>query len=359
MTYSNYRTHSRLPGFAPCNNPMVTDQTVPPRSPSALLTALPPVVGVIVSFISAIVQYAAIDGGQTTKLTGVDAILGLPSVGISIVLFSVFVAWFVGAAAGAKYTHALYVAAIVVPGLGVLYQLAVLVLNLTFIAIVLLIAIAVVLLFTIRGCRAARSASVVPQVAVADRRRVFGVVLVIAGLAGLTAAYNLSVDKITVILSPTTSLNCNVSLIVACGKNLGSWQGSLFGFPNPLLGLGAFAVVLVTGIAVLVGVRFSRWWWVAFTSGVIAAFAFITFLIIASVYVIGTLCLWCALVWTVTIPTFWLSTLGSLKNGDVTVGPSATRFFAATYTWVPLITVVCYLVVLFMFQVRLSLFTSL
>ena len=313
----------------------------------------------VVSLVSAVIQYAAIDGGQTKKLTGLDAFLGLPSVGVSVVLFSLFVAWFVGAAAGARYTHGLYVAAIVAAGLGVLYQIAVLVLNFSIVALVLLLAAVTVLLFTIMGCRLARATSVVPQVAVADRRRVFGVVLVIAGLAGLTAAYNLSVDKVTVILSPATSLNCNVSLIVACGKNLGSWQGSLFGFPNPLLGLGGFAVVLVTGIAVLAGVHYARWWWVAFAACVTAAFAFITFLIISSVYFIGTLCLWCALVWTVTIPTFWLTIIGSLKNGEVKVGPRATRFFAAAYSWVPLITLLCYLVILFIYQVRLSLFTSL
>jgi uncharacterized membrane protein len=317
------------------------------------------VVGVIVAFVLAIVQYASIDGGDTKKLSGLDAVLGLPSVGASIVLFSVFVAWFIGAAAGARYPRRLYVAAIVVAGFAAIFQVVYLVLNFSIVALVLLIAMAVVLVFTILGCRDAKAQAAEPQIPVADRRRIFGVVLVIAGLAGLTAAYNLSVDKVTVILSPSTSLNCNVSLIVACGKNLGSWQGSLLGFPNPLLGLGGFAVVLVTGIAVLAGIRFARWWWVAFTLCVLAAFAFITFLIISSVYVIGTLCLWCALVWTVTIPTFWLTLIGNLKNGVLRVGPGATRFFASAYTWVPLITLVCYLVILFIYQTRLSLFTSL
>jgi uncharacterized membrane protein len=338
---------------------MVTVQAVSPRSSSALLAALPAVVGVIVSFVSAVVQYAAIDGGQTKKLVGLDASLGLPNVGVSVVLFSLFIAWFVGAAAGARYTHGLSVAAIVVAGVGVVYQLVAVVLNFGAVAFVLLVAAVAVLLFTVVGCRAAKATAALPQVAMPDRRRIYGVVLVIAGLAGLTAAYNLSVDKVTVILSPTTSLNCNVSPIVACGKNLGSWQGSLLGFPNPLLGLGGFAVVLFTGIGVLAGVRFARWWWIAFTICVIAAFAFITFLIISSVYVIGTLCLWCALVWTVTIPTFWLTLLGSLKNGTFTVGPGATRFFAAAYTWVPLLTLACYLAILFIYQIRLDLFSSL
>ena len=74
---------------------------------------------------------------------------------------------------------------------------------------------------------------------------------------------------------------------------------------------------------------------------------------------IGTLCLWCALVWSVTIPTFWLTTIGNLKTGVLAVGPGATKFFTSAYTWVPLITLVCYLVILFIYQTRLGLFTSL
>lgn len=338
---------------------MVTDQAAPPRSSSALLTALPGTVGVIVAFVAAIVQFASIEGGETKSLTGVDAFLGLPAVGVSVVLFSLFVAWFVGVGAGARYTHGLYVAAIVIAATGTAFQLAALIFNFSWVAVVLLFAAVGVLVMTILGCRASRAAAVVPQVARADRPRIFGVVLVIAGLAGLTAAYNLSVDKVTVILSPDTALSCNVSPIVACGKNLGSWQGSLFGFPNPLIGLGAFAVVLVVGIAVLGGVRYSRWWWVAFNVCVMAAFAFITFLIVSSVYFIGTLCLWCALVWSVTIPTFWLTTIRNFKDGNLKVGPRATRFWASAYTWVPLITLVCYLLVLIIFQTRLNLLGSL
>jgi hypothetical protein len=102
---------------------------------------------VILALVSAIVEYAAIDGGQTKKLTGVDAFLGLPSVGISIVFFALFVAWFVGAAAGAEYTHGLYVAAIVVAAIGTLFQLVVVVLNFSAVALVLVVAAVVFLVF--------------------------------------------------------------------------------------------------------------------------------------------------------------------------------------------------------------------
>lgn len=337
----------------------MTDQAVPSRSIPAVLAAVPSIVGVIVSFVVAIVAYAGIDGGTTKHLYGVDSFLGVPFVAVSLVFFSVFVAWFVGQGAGARYPHGLYVAAIVVASLGTVFHLLAAVFTFSWFALVLLVTAAATLVVTVLGCREVKSAGPGAQVEPADRRTVFGVVLVIAGIAGLTAAYNLSVDKVTVILFPGVSLNCNVSILVACGKNLGSWQGSLFGFPNPLIGLGGFAVVLVTGIAVLAGARYPRWWWLAFNVGVLFAFAFITFLIISSVFFIGTLCLWCALVWTVTIPTFWMVTLGNLKHGYLRVSPRATTFFGAAYSWVPLVSLVCYLVIFLLYETQLNLLARL
>jgi uncharacterized membrane protein len=338
---------------------MVTDEEASTRSSTALFRAIPGVVGVLVAFITAIVQYAGIDGGTTKHLEGLDSFLGAPAVAVSIVFFSLFVTWYIGESAGARYRHGLYVAAIVVASVGTAYELIAVIFGFSWVAIILLIAALALLVFTIQRCRDTKAADVAPQIARADRPMVFGVFLVIAGLAGLAAAYNLSVDKVTAILFPDQNLNCNVSPLVQCGKNLGSWQGSLFGFPNPLIGLGGFAVVLLIGIAVLAGVRFPRWWWVAFNIGVIGAFAFIVFLFSQSLYILGTLCLWCALTWSVTIPLFWLVTFRSLKSGYFKVSPRATKFFEGAYTWVPLITLVCYLAVLLAYQLQIDLLGSL
>lgn len=336
----------------------MTDLATRPRSTPALLAALPGAIGVLLALLVAIVQYAQIDGGQTKKLTGLDAILGLPNVAVSVILFSLLLTWFVGLAAGARYGRALWIGAIVVGAVTTIYQVVAIILNFGVPAIVLLLAAIALWLFTILGWRAA-DPSDAPQVARADRPKIFGIVLVVAGLAGLTAAYNLALDKVTVILSPGASLNCNVSIVVQCGKNLGSWQGSLFGFPNPLIGLGGYAVVLFIGIAVLSGVWFPRWWWVAFNIGVMGATAFIVFLIYSSVFVIATLCLWCSLVWAVTIPTFWLVTIRNLKLGNLAVGPRATRFWSGAYSWVLILTLVCYGIIFLLFEVVLNLLNRL
>ena len=332
----------------------MTDQSASTRPSAALLAGVPAAVGVIVSFVTAVVQFAGIQGKTIPSITGVDKFLGVPSAAISIILFAIFVTWFVGQAAGARYGHGLSIASIVVASLTTLLELLTVILNFSWVAIVLLIAAGVTLVFTILGCRAAKAADAGAQVARADRPWIFGVWLVIAGLGGLLASFNLSVDKVTAVLQPGLKLSCSVNPTTQCLTNLESWQGSLFGFPNPLLGLGGFAVVLLIGVAVLAGVRFPRWWWVAFNVCVIAAVAFIIFLIIESIYVLGTLCLWCALVYVMIFPLFWLVTLRNFAQGNLRVGPRGTKFAAAAYTWVPLLSLVCYLIIFLMFQTWLN-----
>src|SRR4051794_14060317 len=101
--------------------------------------------------------------------------------------------------------------------------------------------------------------------AVATRRTLpLAIVLIVTGAIGWYAAFSLTLDKIAVLTDPQADLDCNFSLIVQCGKNLESWQGSLLGFPNPILGLGGFVAPIAVGVALLAGATFARWFWIAF-----------------------------------------------------------------------------------------------
>jgi uncharacterized membrane protein len=191
----------------------------------------------------------------------------------------------------------------------------------------------------------------------ADYRRptALAVFLIVAGLIGLWAAFMLTVDKFTVLENPKAQLSCNFSVLVGCSKNLASWQGSLLGFPNPILGLGGWTATIAVGAGLLANrARFARWYWLAFNAGVVLALALVIFLITASVTDLRVLCPWCMVTWSVTIPTFWAVTLYNLKEGHIPVPPRVRRFFAGLYGWVPLITVVCYVIVAIIAQIELD-----
>ncbi len=137
----------------------------------------------------------------------------------------------------------------------------------------------------------------------------------ITGLLGLLAAMMLTIDRIRLLQDPTVALACDLSPFIACGPVMESRAGALLGFPNPLLGIIGFTVVVTTGAAALTGARLARWYYLGLQVGVVVAAVFITWLQAQSLYVIGALCLWCMLVWAVTIPIVVAVTTANLAAG--------------------------------------------
>src|SRR5690606_12141092 len=75
----------------------------------------------------------------------------------------------------------------------------------------------------------------------ADRRT--GWLLLLTGTVGWYASFRLAVDDRRLLSDPDYRPSCDISPVVSCGDVMSSPQGSLFGFPNMLLGLAGFAAV--------------------------------------------------------------------------------------------------------------------
>ncbi|WP_127474811.1 vitamin K epoxide reductase family protein [Microbacterium sulfonylureivorans] len=186
------------------------------------------------------------------------------------------------------------------------------------------------------------------------RPKALAVWLIIAGVIGWWAAFQLTVEKFHLLADPDAIASCDLSPLVQCTENLDSWQGSVFGFPNPILGLTGWVAPIVVGVAILAGARFARWFWWLFEVGMLFAFCFVIWLISQSIFELGTLCPWCMVTWVVTIPTFYAVTLHLLRSGIVPV-PSGVRKAAETLMgWVPLLAVVSYAIVAIIAQVQLD-----
>jgi uncharacterized membrane protein len=193
----------------------------------------------------------------------------------------------------------------------------------------------------------------------AERRPVlYAVSLIVFGVIGWIAAFTLTVEKFHLISNPDASLGCDFSLLVQCRANLDSWQGSLFGFPNPILGLAGWMAPIIVGAALLAGARFDRWFRLLFTLGVLGAMALVVFLIYTSVFELGTLCPWCMVTWSVTIPAFVLVTLQSLRDGTIPLPKRGREIADAAYGWVPIITLGLYLVVAVIAQLQLDVISN-
>lgn len=182
----------------------------------------------------------------------------------------------------------------------------------------------------------------------------FAVFLIVAGALGLLAAWELSIEKVLLLADPGHVPACNVGVLVGCDVNLDSWQGSVFGFPNPFIGMIAWPVVITIGVAVLAGAQFARWFWIGLNVGVTGALVFVGWLIAQSIYVLDVLCPWCMLTWAVTIPAFFAVTLHNLRAGHIPASERVRRLAAEWFKWLPLITVVSYVIVIVLAQLHMN-----
>ena len=84
------------------------------------------------------------------------------------------------------------------------------------------------------------------------RDKPFGWLLVITGIVGWLASGALVLEKLEVLKDPNHVTACDINPWVSCGAVMQTWQSSVFGFPNMFIGIVAFAVIITTGMAVLV-----------------------------------------------------------------------------------------------------------
>lgn len=139
----------------------------------------------------------------------------------------------------------------------------------------------------------------------------------IAGLIGLVASFDLTIERIEILKNIDYVPSCNFSILFSCKGVMMSAEAEAFGFPNPIIGVAGFAVMVVLGLAAWANVQFPRWFWVGSLLGTSLAVVFVHWLIYSTLANIGVLCPWCMVVWTITIPLWWyqLIYVGSLYRG--------------------------------------------
>ncbi|MGW7286544.1 vitamin K epoxide reductase family protein [Streptomyces sp. NPDC054847] len=167
--------------------------------------------------------------------------------------------------------------------------------------------------------------------------RAFAWLLVVTGAAGVLAAWVITIDKFKIleakIAGTTFTPGCSLNPVVSCGSVMESDQAAAFGFPNPMLGLVTYGIVVCVGMSLLAGARFRRWYWLTFNAGTLFGVGFCTWLMQQSLYEINALCLWCCLAWVATIFMFWYVTSHNVRHG-LLPAPSWLRGFLDEFTWV-------------------------
>ncbi|SFE65162.1 Uncharacterized membrane protein [Actinacidiphila alni] len=163
--------------------------------------------------------------------------------------------------------------------------------------------------------------------------RGFTWLLAICGLLGTVASFVITDDKFKLLEDPNYTPACSLNPIISCGNIMKSDQAHAFGFPNPMIGLIAYPIMLCVAMGIFAGARYRPWFWLGLQAGTLFGVGFVTWLQYQSLYSIGSLCLWCCLAWTVTIAAFWYTLVHNIKHRIIKV-PDGARSAVLEFHWV-------------------------
>lgn len=152
-------------------------------------------------------------------------------------------------------------------------------------------------------------------------QKYFHYILIIGSVIGLLASFVLTVDTIEIIGNPSVELPCNINPFISCTSVATTAQSKIFGFPNSLLGIVAFSMLFAIGVMLLSGGRAKKPLWLLLNIGTLAAMLFVVWFFYESVYVIGSLCIYCMITWAVTWPLFLYTTVWNFREGHFRITP--------------------------------------
>ncbi|MFV0253723.1 MAG: vitamin K epoxide reductase family protein [Beutenbergiaceae bacterium] len=161
----------------------------------------------------------------------------------------------------------------------------------------------------------------------------FAWLLIIAGMLGTIASLMLNIEYIHTLRDPDYVPACDLNPLLSCGNFLGSPQAQAFGFPNVIIGIAAFPVLVTTGVVFLAGARLPRWYWRGLLVGTLFGIAFVLWLQYQAMFILQAICPWCALVWAVMIPIFVHTATRATQNGALPAS-GGLRALLVQYRWV-------------------------
>lgn len=150
--------------------------------------------------------------------------------------------------------------------------------------------------------------------------------LLVTGVVAWLASGELVLERLRLYENSEYVTSCDINPWVSCGSVMERWQAALFGFPNPLLGIVGFAIIITIAMALFARARFARWYWWGIQVGVTLAMAFIVWLWSQALFDIAILCIYCMIVWAMMIPMFLLVTFRNIIHGVIPASAGVKQF---------------------------------
>ena len=125
--------------------------------------------------------------------------------------------------------------------------------------------------------------------------------LLIAGVTGFLASFILTIDKFKVLKDAGFTPSCNINASLNCKSVMLSEQAEVFGFPNSLIGIATFAIMIALSVSMFLKVEFPKLFWQLLVLGTSLAVVFCHWLAFQTIFEIGALCPYCMVAWVATL----------------------------------------------------------
>ena len=162
--------------------------------------------------------------------------------------------------------------------------------------------------------------------------RLWAVLAVIFSIVGFAASAALVAERLAIYKDSWHRTSCDINAWLSCGTVMRTPQAELFGFPNPFIGIVAYAVVIAVAVGVLAGARYAGWFWWLLWLGIAAGSVFTLWLWWQTTFHINALCLYCMIVWCAQ--TLLLAhTTARMRRAGLIASSRGTAAGSAAWAW--------------------------
>lgn len=127
----------------------------------------------------------------------------------------------------------------------------------------------------------------------------------IFSLIGLAASFIITWEKVELLKNPKHVTSCSINPLLSCQNVMQSDEASVFGFPNPLLGLIGFSMIFAFAFISFFVKKFPPIIYILLVSGLGFAVSFSTWLFYEAIFDIGAICVYCVAVWLCSYMMFF------------------------------------------------------
>jgi uncharacterized membrane protein len=125
------------------------------------------------------------------------------------------------------------------------------------------------------------------------RQKVLYGVMTIGAAIGFTASFLQMLEKIALLKNAHTTLSCNLNSVFSCSNILNAHQSSVFGFPNSLLCISFFAIMLSAGLIGWTGGLINAKLRLVYQAMTLFFVGFGFWYFWQSIFNVGSLCIYC------------------------------------------------------------------